>query len=67
MTLTADDITKEVRAAFPPIRPHIFAPLANGTRGEEPLAVVAEFSDKDDWTQLDAKWIDEAPDGWQAH
>lgn len=64
ITLTADEIADEVRAVFPALRSHRFEPLANSTRGEEPQSIVTEFRDKDDWTKLDAEWIDEAPDGW---
>jgi hypothetical protein len=62
MARTADEIADEIRSAFPAIRLPLSEPLNNSTQGSEPLSVVTEFHDKDDWTKLDA--IDEAPDGW---
>jgi hypothetical protein len=38
--------------------------LAVNTYGAEPMALVKEFSGKTDWRQLDAKFLDRAPDGW---
>ena len=32
--------------------------------GDEPTHTAAAFADKDDWTDLDWKWLDEAADGW---
>jgi hypothetical protein len=61
---TADEIADEIRSAFPAIRPPMSEPLNNSMQGSEPLSIATEFQDKDDWTKLDAKWIDEAPDGW---
>ena len=64
MPLTAEHIVAEIRAAFPAIRPPLSEPLNNSSQGSEPLSIVTDFHDKDDWTRLDATWIDEAPDGW---
>jgi len=64
MPLAAGQIVEEIRAAFPAIRPPLSEPLNNSSQGSEPLSIVTDFHDKDDWTRLDAKWIDEAPDGW---
>lgn len=38
--------------------------LTDSTYGEEPAALVEEFSGKADWRALDAAFLDQAPDGW---
>lgn len=38
--------------------------LTKSTYGDEPLALVSEFSGKTDWRRLDASFLDQAPDGW---
>jgi hypothetical protein len=38
--------------------------LTDSTYGDEPAALVQEFSAKTDWRQLDAKFLDQAPKGW---
>jgi hypothetical protein len=57
------EIEREIRAAFPAKRALPFASIARGF-GEEPLATIKSFENKDHWTNLDAKWLDDAPDGW---
>ncbi len=60
----ADYVLTEIVAAFPARRAARFDPMANSVQGEEPLLTAKAFSDKDDWTWLDSKWLDEAPEGW---
>ena len=38
--------------------------LTDSTYGEEPAALAEEFRGKTDWRQLDAEFLDQAPDGW---
>jgi hypothetical protein len=38
--------------------------LTSSTYGEEPEALKREFKDKRDWRALDAKFLDQAPEGW---
>ena len=38
--------------------------LTKSTYGEEPAALVEEFRGKRDWRELDAKFLNQAPDGW---
>jgi hypothetical protein len=39
--------------------------LTSSTYGEEPEALKREFKGKRDWRELDAKFLDQAPDGWR--
>lgn len=38
--------------------------LTDSTYGEEPAALVEEFRGRTDWRDLDAAFLDQAPDGW---
>jgi hypothetical protein len=38
--------------------------LTSSTYGEEPEALKREFKGKRDWRKLDAKFLDQAPEGW---
>jgi len=38
--------------------------LTDSTYGEEPVALIHEFRGKSDRKQLDAAFLDQAPDGW---
>ena len=64
MKPAAADILAEIEAAFPARRATRFDPMVNSVEGEEPLLTAEAFFDKDDWTRLDPKWLDEAPQGW---
>lgn len=64
METAAADLLTEIKAVFPARRAARFGPMANSIQGEEPLLTAEAFADKDDWTQLDSKWLDEAPEGW---
>jgi hypothetical protein len=52
-----------IYAAFPATRSHRFAPLVNSQLGDEPADVAADFADKQDWTLLDATFLDRSPRG----
>ena len=58
------EIEDEVFAAFPAKRTAPFDPLVNSEQGDEPVLTAVAFADKEDWTVLDWKWLDEAADGW---
>lgn len=40
--------------------------LTDSTYGEEPAALVEQFRGKTDWRELDAEFLDQAPDGWSS-
>ena len=64
MESAAADVLTEIKAVFPARRAARFDPMVNSAQGEEPRLTAEAFADKDDWTQLDHKWLDEAPEGW---
>lgn len=64
MSMSAAQILSEITIAFPARRNAPFDPIANSIQGDEPLLTANAFADKDDWTILDGKWLDECPDGW---
>lgn len=64
MECTAAHVITEIEAVFPNRRSACFDPMINGVQGDEPRLTAVAFSDKDDWTQLESKWLDEAPNGW---
>lgn len=64
MEPSAANILSEIEAVFPARRVARFNPMVNSAQGDEPLLTDEVFADKDDWTQLDSKWLDEAPAGW---
>jgi hypothetical protein len=53
----------ELREHFPARRAVKFLPLVNSSQGDEPLRVMAEFADKDNWTKLNPEWLDNVPSG----
>jgi hypothetical protein len=57
-------LLSEITAAFPARRPAALEPIVNSSEGDEPALTAAAFADKNDWTTLDWKWLDEAADGW---
>lgn len=40
--------------------------LTDSTYGDEPEALKREFKDKNNWQTLDAKFLDQAPEGWSS-
>ena len=63
MAPTASEVIAEIESVFPASRAVQFVPMANSLRGDEPQLTAEAFSDKEDWTELDPHWLDEAPDG----
>jgi hypothetical protein len=63
MTSSAAAIINELKENFPSKREGQFLPLVNSSQGDEPLRVIADFADKDDWTKLEPEWLDAAPRG----
>lgn len=59
----AAQIEQEIRSAFPSKRPIPFGPINGTSLHDEPLATARLFRDKDDWSVLDPKWLDRAPNG----
>lgn len=57
-------ILAKIEAAFPAHRAARFEPLVDSLQDGEPLLTAEAFADKDDWTSLEGRWLDEAPDGW---
>lgn len=64
METTVAYLLAEIVAAFPARRAARFDLMANSVQREEPLLTAEAFFDKEDWTRLDPKWLDEAPEGW---
>ena len=62
--MTPDELTDKIALAFAGVAYPGDDDLTESTYGEEPAALVKEFSGKTDWRQLDAKFLDQAPDGW---
>lgn len=60
------DLIVAIEEAFPSKRLAFDHPLADSLQGEEPESVRREFAEKDDWTRLEGKWLDQAPDGWSS-
>ncbi len=58
-----ESLVRELTAAFPPRRPASIERPVRTIIDEETALTAAEFADKDDWTQLDWKWLDQVPDG----
>lgn len=64
MELSTGNVLSEIETAFPARRAARFIPMVNSAQGDEPRLTDKAFSDKDDWTQLDSRWLDQAPAGW---
>ena len=62
--MNRDDLKTLIRAAFADVqRPGNWA-LRGSNEGEEPYLVEQAFADKPDWRDLDASFLDHAPDGY---
>lgn len=57
---------ERVKAAFADVTYPGDDALTDSTYGEEPAALVDEFTGKDDWAALDPDFLDQAPDGWSS-
>jgi hypothetical protein len=63
MPAKVEHLLDELTLAFPAARADPFAALVNSTHGDEPVWVEEAFRDKTDWTELDADWLDQVPNG----
>jgi hypothetical protein len=63
MSGTAEAIIAELKRVFPASLERLPSPLINSDQGDEPFDVAAAFSDKSDWTKLEASWLDTVPKG----
>jgi hypothetical protein len=62
--VTRDELKQQIRDAFADVqRPGNWA-LRGSNEGEEPYLVERAFSDKSDWRDLEAAFLDRAPDGY---
>jgi hypothetical protein len=58
------DLIAKIKQAFAHVPYPGNESLTDSTYGDEPAALVKEFCGKTDWQTLDAKFLDQAPDGW---
>jgi hypothetical protein len=63
MPTPAEAIAAELRRVFPAVRDKPFVPLVNSTQDFEPFEIADEFRYKEDWTKLEAEWLDHVPSG----
>ncbi|MBD1913348.1 MULTISPECIES: DUF6714 family protein [unclassified Leptolyngbya] len=59
-----DALITKIKQAFANVNYPGDENLTHSTYGDEPAALVTEFCGKTDWQKLDAKFLDQAPDGW---
>jgi hypothetical protein len=59
-----NDLIKRIEQAFADVTYPGDENLTDSTYGDEPSALAKEFRGEDDWRQLDAEFLDQAPDGW---
>lgn len=60
----AATLVARIRQAFQAVVYPGDAQLTDSTYGEEPDALINDFRGRDDWTQLDDAFLDQAPAGW---
>lgn len=60
----AATVLAKIEVAFPAHRAASFGPLVDSVQDDEPLLTAEAFADKEDWTRLEGRWLDEAPNGW---
>lgn len=63
MDPVASALLEELKAAFPAKRDRWIGPLVDSYLGDEPADTERAFTYKEDWTQLDAGWLDKVPGG----
>ncbi len=62
--MTRDELIYKIQQAFADVTYPGESALTTSSYGDEPLALIKEFSGKKDWRQLDPQFLDQAPDGW---
>ena len=60
----AETLKASIRAAFAGVEFPGNWCLRGSNEGDEPFFVEREFASKNDWTRLDAKFLDQAPEGF---
>jgi hypothetical protein len=63
-SMEADALKDLIRSAFADVKYPGNWCLRDSDEGEEPALLEAEFSGKNDWTALDAAFLDQAPGGY---
>jgi hypothetical protein len=58
-----DKLINKIKQAFTDVTYPSDNALTDSTYGDEPAALIKEFSGKNDWQQLDPQFLDRAPDG----
>lgn len=59
-----DSLALRISNAFHAVRYPGDGNLAGSSYGEEPAALEREFRGRTDWRELEARFLDQAPDGW---
>lgn len=59
-----NNLIAKIKQAFAHVKYPGDESLTDSTYGDEPAALIKEFCGKTDWQTLDAKFLDQAPDGW---
>jgi hypothetical protein len=62
--LQSESLVAKVARAFADVPYPGDDDLTGSTYGEEPAALVEAFKGKNEWRELDARFLDQAPDGW---
>jgi hypothetical protein len=62
--MDAVELKAKIRRAFASVEPPPSWCLTNSNEGVEPALLAKEFSGKTDWRNLDAGFLDQAPDGF---
>ena len=56
----------QIRHAFGEVPRPANSEIRDSSEGDEPYLLEKEFSDKKDWQSLDARFLDQAPDGYSS-
>jgi hypothetical protein len=65
LNMDLDFLKAQIETAFADVTYPGDHDLTSSTYGEEPEALTREFQGKRDWRELDAKFLDQAPEGWR--
>jgi hypothetical protein len=65
LKMEIEPLKAQIEAAFADVAYPGDHDLTSSTYGEEPEALKREFKGKRDWRELDAKFLDQAPEGWR--
>ena len=64
--ITIDEIRNLIYSAFDNVEPPPSWCLVNSVEGDEPPLLQQEFSNKREWKSLDAKFLNQAPNGYSS-